>query len=32
VHVSHLRKKLEAFDGSIIRTVRGIGYSCSLEE
>ena len=32
VHVSHLRKKLEAFDGSIIRTVRGLGYSCSLEE
>jgi len=32
VHVSHLRKKLEAFDGSMIRTVRGVGYSCSLEE
>ena len=32
VHVSHLRKKLEAFDGSIIRTVRGLGYSCFLEE
>lgn len=32
VHVSHLRKKLEAFDGSIIRTVRGVGYSCSLED
>jgi two-component system, OmpR family, response regulator CpxR len=32
VHVSHLRRKLEAFDGSIIRTVRGVGYSCSVEE
>jgi two-component system response regulator CpxR len=32
VHVSHLRKKLEAFDGSMIRTVRGVGYSCSVEE
>ncbi len=32
VHVSHLRKKLEAFDGTIIRTVRGVGYSCSVEE
>jgi two-component system response regulator CpxR len=31
VHVSHLRKKLEAFDDSIIRTVRGIGYSCSVD-
>jgi len=30
VHVSHLRKKLEAFDGSMIRTVRGVGYSCSV--
>ena len=32
VHVSHLRKKLEAFEGTIIRTVRGVGYSCSVEE
>jgi two-component system response regulator CpxR len=32
VHVSHLRKKLEAFNSSIIRTVRGVGYSCAVEE
>jgi len=31
VHVSHLRKKLEALDNTIIRTVRGIGYSCSVD-
>jgi two-component system, OmpR family, response regulator CpxR len=31
VHVSHLRKKLDAAGASIIRTVRGIGYLCSLE-
>lgn len=31
VHVSHLRKKLEPFDGSMIRTVRGVGYSCAVE-
>jgi len=31
VHVSHLRKKLEACHGTIIRTVRGVGYSCSLD-
>jgi two-component system response regulator CpxR len=31
VHVSHLRKKLEAFDGASIRTVRGVGYSCSID-
>ena len=31
VHVSHLRRKLEALDNTIIRTVRGIGYSCSVD-
>ena len=31
VHVSHLRKKLEGLDSTIIRTVRGIGYSCSVD-
>jgi two-component system response regulator CpxR len=30
VHVSHLRKKLDAAGHSIIRTVRGIGYLCSV--
>jgi two-component system response regulator CpxR len=30
VHVSHLRKKLETIGGEIIRTVRGVGYSCSV--
>ena len=30
VHVSHLRKKLEPFDESLIRTVRGVGYTWSL--
>jgi len=29
VHVSHLRKKLEAAGHSIIRTVRGVGYLCT---
>jgi two-component system response regulator CpxR len=28
VHVSHLRKKLEAAGGPTIRTVRGVGYTC----
>jgi len=31
VHVSHLRKKLEAFGVSMIRTVRGVGYLCSVD-
>ena len=31
VHVSHLRKKFDAFDNSIIRTVRGVGYSYSVD-
>lgn len=30
VHVSHLRRKLDAFGESIIRTVRGVGYLCSV--
>jgi two-component system response regulator CpxR len=30
VHVSHLRKKLDAVGGPIIRTVRGVGYTCVL--
>src|SRR5579862_3223822 len=29
VHVSHLRKKLESGDRSLIRTVRGVGYMFS---
>jgi len=29
VHVSHLRKKLDALGHSIIRTVRGVGYLCA---
>jgi two-component system response regulator CpxR len=30
VHVSHLRKKLDAAGHSIIRTVRGVGYLCTV--
>jgi len=26
VHVSHLRRKIDAGGGTMIRTVRGIGY------
>jgi two-component system, OmpR family, response regulator CpxR len=32
VHVSHLRRKLEAAGWMGIRTVRGLGYTCSVEE
>ncbi|HLG56965.1 MAG TPA: response regulator transcription factor [Vicinamibacterales bacterium] len=31
VHVSHLRKKLDACGEVIIHTVRGIGYLCSID-
>ena len=31
VHVSHLRRKLEASGESIIRTVRGVGYLCAMD-
>jgi two-component system response regulator CpxR len=31
VHVSHLRKKLDALGHSIIRTVRGVGYLCAVD-
>ena len=31
VHVSHLRKKLDAAGHSIIKTVRGVGYLCSVD-
>ena len=30
MHVSHLRKKLDAGGHSIIRTVRGVGYVCTV--
>jgi len=30
VHVSHLRKKLDAAGHSIIKTVRGVGYLCTV--
>jgi len=30
VHVSHLRKKLEQSERSLIRTVRGVGYRVGL--
>jgi two-component system response regulator CpxR len=31
VHVSHLRKKLDACGEVIIRSVRGVGYLCSVD-
>jgi len=32
VHISHLRRKLESADQSLIRTVRGVGYLFAAEE
>jgi len=32
VHISHLRKKLEGDDRSLIRTIRGVGYQFSVGE
>jgi two-component system, OmpR family, response regulator CpxR len=32
MHVSHLRRKLDAVAGIEIRTVRGLGYTCVIED